>query len=533
MQEMQHPSRIQSPDVSKKESSLRPLKWLKRKSLRLGRGNSSKSQDDASVWSQSYSIATNQTLNSIAPSTNFHTSISTTKTSETTLQKKLVEMDRFMEQDQILEARKKLDEIVLIENSNPLNPKITETLHLRRMQEVKEQSDYVRYFLNLFNEEEGWVFASQRRDITIHSKQEPDSAIYSTRTHAIFDNFTSTDFIRILSLFEECDLVPKWFPRGMMKYNTCLCDVSKYSKIVHFELSFPKFTLLQNRDAVMEAKGYHLIDENAIIVISRSIKDSVHCPVPSPANKVTRADILYVVMIEFLPGHRVIYRNLDRIDLKFKYVPHFITNLLSRGVFPFETISAMQNCLKKFDGSAWQARIKKKREFYTEVEHRVFDEAQQKHRYLSQNGNNMIDFYSEPLEDNIVKENQRVVYQHCPISRYGWKRCLSAILLISFGVFIAPFVSEPKIAFEKFVGSSHMQQYLSLSSQWINDSKLALNHKMKYLKARAEARSRSRKFARSKSEKIVTERLIKEQQCATDKESEATFTPFTNEVPNS
>lgn len=192
MQEMQHPSRIQSPDVSKKESSLRPLKWLKRKSLRLGRGNSSKSQDDASVWSQSYSIATNQTLNSIAPSTNFHTSISTTKTSETTLQKKLVEMDRFMEQDQILEARKKLDEIVLIENSNPLNPKITETLHLRRMQEVKEQSDYVRYFLNLFNEEEGWVFASQRRDITIHSKQEPDSAIYSTRTHAIFDNFTST-----------------------------------------------------------------------------------------------------------------------------------------------------------------------------------------------------------------------------------------------------------------------------------------------------------------------------------------------------
>ena len=203
---MQHPSSIHSTgtSTSRKESSLRPLKWLKRKSLRLGRGNSSRTQDDGSVWSQSYSISTNQTMGSIAPSPTFHTSISTTKTSETTLKKKLVEMDHYMEQDQILEARKKLDEIEMIENSNPLNPRITETPHLRRMRDVKEQSDYVRYFLNLFNEEEGWHFSSHKKDITVHSKQEPDSAIFSTRTHVVLDNFTSTVNIVFGKIYTPC-----------------------------------------------------------------------------------------------------------------------------------------------------------------------------------------------------------------------------------------------------------------------------------------------------------------------------------------
>ena len=298
----------------------------------------------------------------------------------------------------------------------------------------------------------------------------------------------------------------------MMKFNNCLCEVSKYSKIFHFELTFPKFTCLKNRDAVMEAKGYHLIDENAIIVISRSIKDSVHCPVPSPANKVVRSDILYVVMIEFLPGHRIIYRCLDRIDLKFKYVPYFVSNLLSRGVFPYETISAMQKCLNKFDGSVWQARIKNKRDFYTEIEHRVFDEAQQKYRYLTQNGNGLIDFCSQSNGENHIDKEEVFQPKKSHVNRSGWKGFLSTILLIGFGVLIAPFVSEPKVTVENFLAKPQIQHCLLSSSQWINDSKSAIQHKMKYLKARAEARSRSRKRSRMNVDKKMTQTPIEEQQ---------------------
>lgn len=299
-----------------------------------------------------------------------------TEDEESLLQQTVSEIDQYMSEDQVFEARKVLENIRIEKRV------ITDERYVKLMKTVIFQSDDAMHYYRLLHDDKGWKSVTTKDNVKIHSKRPKNKSIQMIRTRTAFENATSKDFIRLVSLFEESDLLPLWIPRKLMKSCKVLCHISKYSKILHFQLSPGKLGIRGSRDAVVEVRFYHLVEENAVMIICRSIEDSQHCKIPPPGNKQVRVNVENAYLFELSSNNRIIFRNMACVDLKMKYVPFFISSLLAKGVIPFELIGAIQRTMNKFDGSPWQNRIKKRMDLYSELESRVREELNKRFRAI-------------------------------------------------------------------------------------------------------------------------------------------------------
>lgn len=133
---------------------------------------------------------------------------------------------------------------------------------------------------------------------------------------------------------------------------------------------------ISDRDVICEGIGYHIQDENAFLLLTKSIDSSPFCDIPPKSPRVVRMETRTAFFIKLLPGCRVEFCQISHDDLKFKYVPAFVTNFLLQGAVPFELIQSMKQTMSNYNGLKWDERMKKGRDFYAEIKERVHEEVE-------------------------------------------------------------------------------------------------------------------------------------------------------------
>ena len=133
------------------------------------------------------------------------------KDEERTLEKLYVEMEQHMALDRIMEARNVVDKIQSMPRYSAVSLLTRE--RQEKINHIVQESDHITEMLRQLQTNDGWTFANERKGITVHYRHEEGSAVHTIKTHAILENYTATEFLYLISLFLEADLMWKWFPK--------------------------------------------------------------------------------------------------------------------------------------------------------------------------------------------------------------------------------------------------------------------------------------------------------------------------------
>ena len=243
------------------------------------------------------------------------------------------------------------------------------------IEEVVSQSEHVESLLRQLHSDDDWTLAKQRSGVTVHFRREPNSNIHVVRAATTFEDFSPKDFVRLCSLFVETELMHRWFPGGVMAPATVLSWHSKYSKVVQLRINVA-LPMVSSRDAIVLGSGYHLPDRNAFLISTRTLLEDTcrHCDVPRPKGGVVRMATDSIFYIQLIRSDAISFKMISRDDLKLKYVPSSLLNYLSQGHMPFELMKTIHRTIRNFGGTVWEAKIRERGAYYTEIEDKVYDQ---------------------------------------------------------------------------------------------------------------------------------------------------------------
>jgi hypothetical protein len=280
----------------------------------------------------------------------------------------LSEMERLMALDQILGARKVVDAIY--KQDNVLLTKSQQ----ERIEEIVSQSDHVLTLLHEIQSDDGWTLSRRKHGVTVHYRHEPPSPIHAVKTRFVFEDMTPSDFVKLCAIFNESDLMDQWFPKGILTSCGILAAPSTYHQIMQMKFSLGRFVPIGPRDAILDGRGYHLSDMNAIIVFSKSIDSSPYCDIPPPQAPFVRMETRMAFFIQLVPGNKMVLVQISHDDLKIKLMPAWLLNFISEGAIPFDVLLSLRKALANFEGSDWEKRIQSRRDVYQEIEDRLAEE---------------------------------------------------------------------------------------------------------------------------------------------------------------
>mmetsp|Transcript_41091 Transcript_41091/g.62224 ORF Transcript_41091/g.62224 Transcript_41091/m.62224 type:complete len:553 (+) Transcript_41091:59-1717(+) len=315
------------------------------------------------------------------------------------LKSELREMEHFVGLDQVLEARVVVDNIQKILNSSSCNSSnrnydsVISAEQRKVMNEVISESNDAKQLLFDMDNDDGWILASNKKNIIVHYRNEEGSPLQTVKTHTIFENSRSKEFVRLVAIMNEVQLMPNWFPKGIMKESDILAEPSKYSMVFRFTMSFGLLPI-SPRDSVSFGKGFHLPHRNAVLIMSKPMTESKYCDIPPPQKGYVRIENRMAIFIQLLPNDRVLLRMIQFTDMKLNRVPPSVLNYLSKGGMPYEIANTIQKNMANFEGSVWDERMKEKRQYYAEIEDRVKDQIVDinNNKKIKQNGEKAVTF---------------------------------------------------------------------------------------------------------------------------------------------
>jgi len=305
--------------------------------------------------------------------------------SEVELNNLITELSDSVEQGRIFDARKVVHQLEKIEKSNYAaltaygEEQIQRILHPIRpvIQEVLAQSSHVESLLHDLHSNDNWILAKERSGVIIHYRREENSPIHVVRAQAVFKNFEPIDFVRLCSLFVETELMPKWFPGGIMKKANVLSWHSKYSKVIQMHISLGLLPLTSPRDAIVYGNGYHLPDRNAFLISSKSIVDESscrYCQIPKPEKGVVRMTTESIFFIQLVERNVISFKLIGRDDLKFRFMPSALLNYIAQGHMPFDLTRTIRYKIRNFEGSPWEEMIRERGEYYREIQDKIHEQ---------------------------------------------------------------------------------------------------------------------------------------------------------------
>jgi len=249
------------------------------------------------------------------------------------------------------------------------------------IQSVKDDLKLLTGLLKEIREDDSWTLASQKKGVSVHFKQPEGSPFVMTKTMYNIkpkpgSSLTDT-FVAFSSLIAETDLMPKWFPRGLLKSHQTLCEVSSFSRCTQIKIELPFIvpkSIMGPREAVIHGKGYDMTSRSALAVSFKSLQvgdtfgDIV---VEEPEKGWTRIDIEGAYFLEMQPDGSVNFHQLQQLDLKVKMIPPFIMNAIAKGAVPFEMVNNLMKRLHQYDGSEWETRVRENPELYEDIRDRL------------------------------------------------------------------------------------------------------------------------------------------------------------------
>ena len=370
----------------------------------------------------------------------------------------LKEMDELIMIDRILDARSVVDKIRTVESQIGLAPHgLISPDTCSKMEAVVSESDHIRLLLKDLRSDDTWHLVKQTKaegGITVHYRNEEGSPIHSVKTHTILEGVDATGFVRICSLFLESDLFPLWAPGNIIESSEVLASPSKFRQIIHQKLNFGKFSPISPRDSIVEGRGYHLADDNAVLILASSVSKSPYCDVPPKSKSRVRIDLQQAFYIELLPGNRVLFRQISHDDLKLRFMPAFVVNWLSQGAMPIGFIHSLKSVLRRYESAEFHQRMQQRRDLYGEIEERVHTELVSKVSSLvskvsrMDSGDTIHESDEEGYGETQIKEralkecfpNKAVVAGNGNMSTFATCfACLACIFIAQFGVRLSLF----------------------------------------------------------------------------------------------
>eukprot|EP00658_Telonema_sp_P-2_P034693 TRINITY_DN25316_c0_g1_i1.p1 TRINITY_DN25316_c0_g1~~TRINITY_DN25316_c0_g1_i1.p1 ORF type:complete len:476 (-),score=93.98 TRINITY_DN25316_c0_g1_i1:10-1437(-) len=204
---------------------------------------------------------------------------------------------------------------------------------------------------------DGWELVSEKPAMRVYQRGSPDGLV-EVKTESWFDPKPGQlvqDFVNLLSLFAEVDLLPRWFPRGLLRDAEEIAAPSLFHKIAHFKLKLP---VISDRDAVVDGHGYDLSERRTALIRFQSIENSSHVQVPDPTQDFVRIAMHGCYYLKLCTSGRVHFKQVLHADAKLKLLPNFIMNKISTIAVPSDIVSQLHKTHERFDGSEWQQRVR-------------------------------------------------------------------------------------------------------------------------------------------------------------------------------
>ena len=248
-----------------------------------------------------------------------------------------------------------------------------------KIDKVREDIDLLTELLAELNSEDGWTQSVNQKDGTkVYFKKEEDSPFLMTKLEALLPCTTAElprKFINMLSLFNETDLMPKWFPMGLMKSHETLISPTPFTKStnIKIKLPFPISQVFGPRECVIQGKGYDLSERSAAAISVRPLEvgtDFYGMTVPDTEKGYTRFVIKGAYYFE-MKREGIVFKQMQQLDLKSKLIPSPVMNWLSKGQLPLQFLSRIKGKLDKYEGSEWESRVATNTELYPDVEKRL------------------------------------------------------------------------------------------------------------------------------------------------------------------
>eukprot|EP00924_Labyrinthula_sp_SR-Ha-C_P009950 snap_masked-scaffold_21-processed-gene-4.38-mRNA-1 protein AED:0.14 eAED:0.14 QI:0/-1/0/1/-1/1/1/0/465 len=254
------------------------------------------------------------------------------------------------------------------------------------LKNLRKNIDLVTDLLDSLNSEKDWTKVAERKGIKVFSQETPGDPLLQTKVETFFPESLERVpllFNRMISLFNETDLLHKWFPRGLLTSAEMLLQVSNFSKIVNPKLvpKFPLSGVLGPREVTILGHGFDLSERSTVIITVSTLlpgdvvfgQDSeLDFDVPEAGGKFTQFYLDAAYYFE-LRKEGAIFKMIQKINLNSKIIPPMIMNLVSKGALPYETISSFKKTLKNFEGSEWEERIEQNPNLYKEIERRLLN----------------------------------------------------------------------------------------------------------------------------------------------------------------
>ncbi len=177
-----------------------------------------------------------------------------------------------------------------------------------------------------------------------------------------------------LSMFAEVDLYSSWVPR--LHYCHVEKDFSRFRKTVEWEVSFP--WPFHNRSGVCHGYGTTLPEQNAVIVVVRTINDDpatkehLGCVFPPPKNSwdvhlKVNCGCMY---FRYIDENTTLFRGLFNIDPNMSLVPQWLINYVMKKV-AYTVLGLIQEKSKNFEGSVFEKRVNENTYMYDEIRRRL------------------------------------------------------------------------------------------------------------------------------------------------------------------
>lgn len=287
----------------------------------------------------------------------------------------IAEIKVAIEKDQLFIVRDLLAEL----DKAPNNAAVKEffTSEAETLDSIREYIVRTEELLETLRSTEGWKKCSEKKGTTVYFQKKDDGAIL-TKLETVFTAEPQDViylFTKIVSLFNETDLMPKWFPRNMMKSCDLTQQITKFSKTICTRIKMPRPVnlVLSPREAHVWGQGWDMSERSQIVITVTTLQpgqevNGVKTPEVSEGYQPFILDNVYYFE---LSDRGIIFKVLQAIDLCSKMIPQPIMNFASKGVLPHEMIKNLKNVLDNFEGSEWEKRVNDSPEVYDEISDRL------------------------------------------------------------------------------------------------------------------------------------------------------------------
>ncbi|GAB5373483.1 hypothetical protein AAMO2058_001755600 [Amorphochlora amoebiformis] len=228
--------------------------------------------------------------------------------------------------------------------------------------EIRRKHEKMTETRALVLDEKGWETVVDNHDgISTFHRQEPDTPVHSIKVVGLID----APIQHMLSLIIEADLIPTFIDYVKLEVRQLVI------KSVYHQLLYQKVYLpwpLDNRDVVVEAQGFDLLDEHGeIIVYGQSVDSFADVPIPPVQGRLMRLQIhLAGARIRPLTMTKVELTGVVNVDFKV-FLPTWAVNWLARNLAYYAFVQFREKASSTKGNGPHHQRVVEKKDLYAQV----------------------------------------------------------------------------------------------------------------------------------------------------------------------